>query len=64
MATACYGKTINGNNGHSPADVLYIAFPGSINETVNKDAAWATQKYKVFEDSITDLGNQLIEKLS
>lgn len=64
LATQCYGKKINGNNGHSQADVLYIAFPGSVNETVNKKAAWAAQKYDTFENSILDLGNQLIEKLS
>lgn len=64
LATACYGTSVNGNNGHDETDVLYIAFPGSIADTVHKKANWAAQNYNDFEASILDTGNTLIKKLS
>ena len=63
LATKCYGKSINGNNGHSGTDVLYIAFPGSIADTVKKRADWAAQNLDDFEATILDTGNELIAKL-
>ncbi|GJN94318.1 hypothetical protein Rhopal_007392-T1 [Rhodotorula paludigena] len=34
LGRVCYGSQINGNYGHSEADVLYIAFPGGKDKTV------------------------------
>lgn len=63
LATACYGKSITGNNGHDQDDVLYIAFPGSIADTVNKNADWGAKQYSDFGNSIEALGNKLIKQL-
>ena len=64
LATACYGDSINGNNGHTPNDVLYIAFPGSVADTVEKLANWSAESFDEFEPSILGLGNELIEVFS
>ena len=64
LATKCFGKSVNGNSAHDETDVLYIAFPGSIADTVHKHADWATQDFDKFEESISDLGNKLIQKLA
>ncbi|KAF2670029.1 Chitosanase-domain-containing protein [Microthyrium microscopicum] len=65
LATACYGSSnINGNQGHDVNDVLYIAFPGSVANTVNVRADWAAKSYDDFERSIESLGNELIQRLS
>ncbi|GAA6010557.1 hypothetical protein JCM11491_002967 [Sporobolomyces phaffii] len=34
LARICFGRIINGNYGHGEPDVLYLAFPGSEDETV------------------------------
>lgn len=54
---------MNGNNGHSPNDVLYIAFPGSVADTVEKKADWGTKSFKDFEASIRDVGDRLVKRL-
>lgn len=64
LATKCYGKKINGDNGHDGTDVLYIAFPGGIADTVHKHADWAAQNFDDFEASIAPTGNNLIKSLS
>jgi hypothetical protein len=43
---------------------MYIAFPGSIAETVNKNADWGAKNFDDFEASIVDLGDKLIQRLS
>ena len=64
LATECFGTGINGNSGHDQADVLYIAFPGSVADTVHKHAHWSAKNFTDFEDSITSTGDSLIAKLS
>ena len=65
LATACFGKeNINGDMGHDQNDVLYIAFPGSVADTVEKNADWAATSFDDFENSITAKGNQLITRLT
>ncbi len=64
LATECFGTGITGNNGHDQNDVLYIAFPGSVADTVNKNASWGAKDFATFEKSIEKLGNKLINKLS
>ena len=63
LATACFGTKITGNNGHDQNDVLYIAFPGSTADTVNKKADWGAKTFDDFEDTIESLGDKLIKKL-
>lgn len=62
LATACYGKSVNGNSGHDQNDVLYIAFPGS-DAVPGKSAKWNAKSYSEFEASISSLGDQLIQRI-
>ena len=64
LATACFGQGVNGNSGHDQDDVLYIAFPGSIADTVYKHANWAAKSFGDFEASIKTTGDKLVGKLS
>ena len=64
LATQFFGTSITGNNGHDQTDVMYIAFPGTIAETVNKNADWGAKSFSDFEASIEALGDRLIRKLS
>ncbi|KAH6889306.1 family 75 glycoside hydrolase [Thelonectria olida] len=62
LATACFGKSMNGNNGHDVSDVLYIAFPGA-DAVPGKSALWNAKTYDKFEASITALGDKLIQRI-
>ena len=63
LAKACYGDGMNGDSGHEDDDVLYIAFPGSIDDTVHKHAKWAAGSSDDFESSIEEVGDRLIARL-
>lgn len=63
LATACYGTDMNGNNGHAENDVLFIAFPGSDAVPGADGATWNASDYETFEESISSLGDKLIERL-
>ncbi len=63
MATACFGTSMNGNNGHDETDVLYIAFPGSEALPGANGANWAATSWSAFENSIETLGNKLIQSI-
>ncbi|CZT20497.1 related to chitosanase precursor [Ramularia collo-cygni] len=63
LATACYGKGINGGAGHDENDVLYIAFPGSVADTVHKHAKWNAKSFDDFETSIESTGDKLIQRI-
>lgn len=63
LATKCFGKSMNGNNGHSPNNVLYIGFPGSVANTVEKSAHWGAKNFADFEASIQSVGDKLIDWL-
>lgn len=54
---------MNGNNGHSPNNVLYIGFPGSVANTVKQQANWGAKNFDDFESSIRGVGDKLIKKL-
>lgn len=41
---------MNGNNGHERNDVLYIGFPGRVDETVEKDTHWDAKTFHDFEE--------------
>ncbi|KAK5996830.1 Endo-chitosanase [Cladobotryum mycophilum] len=63
LATLCYGKSMNGNNGHAENDVLFIAFPGKDAVPGAKGAKWNAQNANEFEASISGLGDKLIQRL-
>lgn len=63
LATACYGTSMTGDNGHDPDDVLYIAFPGSDAVPGANGANWGASSYSSFESSITGLGDRLIQRI-
>ncbi|RDA85424.1 hypothetical protein CP532_1534 [Ophiocordyceps camponoti-leonardi (nom. inval.)] len=60
LAKACFGPSINGNNGHEEDDVLYLAFPGS-DAVPGPDAAWNASSYADFARSIEPMGDALVE---
>lgn len=61
LATACFGKHINGNNGHDQQDVLFLAFPGE--EAVAGDRAnWKAKNFKGFQKSIDKIGDRLVAR--
>ncbi|KAI5303629.1 Serine/threonine-protein phosphatase pp1 [Ascosphaera pollenicola] len=63
LGRLCYGDSINGNAGPNDDEILYLAFPGSVEDTVPKDVAnWNADNYHDFEQSITDFGNNLLKK--
>ena len=66
LATACFGTSMNGNNGHDQNDVLYLAFPGTEAETVPgaKRAAWGANNFNDFHASIKAMGDNLIKRIT
>ncbi|KAI5290558.1 hypothetical protein KEM54_001195 [Ascosphaera aggregata] len=62
LARLCYGDEINGNAIPEDDGIRYLAFPGSVVDTVPKDANWQATNYHDFENSITDFGNNLPKK--
>ncbi|KAI5457027.1 fungal chitosanase of glycosyl hydrolase group 75-domain-containing protein [Mariannaea sp. PMI_226] len=62
LATLCFGKGMNGNNGHGENDVLYIAFTGK-DAVPGASANWAATSADQFEQSISELGNKLVAKI-
>ena len=56
LATACYGSSMNGNNGHGPHDVLYLAFPGSDAVPGAGGAAWNAKSFDEFHKSLESDG--------
>lgn len=63
LATACFGKGINGDSGHDQDDVLYIAFTGSSAVPGARGAQWNAQDYNDFENSISALGDSLVARI-
>lgn len=63
LATACFGKEMNGNNGYDGNDILYIAFPGSDAVPGAKGALWNAKNYTAFEASIRTQGDALIARI-
>lgn len=63
LATACFGKSITGNNGHEETDVLYIAFTGTKAVPGANGAKWNAASYADFEASIQALGDSLVSGL-
>ncbi|RGP58888.1 glycoside hydrolase family 75 protein [Fusarium sporotrichioides] len=63
VATACFGKGINGDAGHDKNDVLYIAFTGKDAVPGANGAHWGAQTYNDFAQSIRGLGDKLIQRI-
>nr|XP_036578656.1 fungal chitosanase [Colletotrichum truncatum]KAF6785988.1 fungal chitosanase [Colletotrichum truncatum] len=63
LATACFGNGITGNSGHDENDVLYLAFTGDDAVPGASGANWSASTYEEFSNSITDLGNKLVERV-
>jgi len=63
LATACYGDSMTGSNGHSQTDVLYLAFTGKDAVPGAKGANWNASDFDAFEKSIEQLGDRLVEGL-
>ncbi|AEO60909.1 glycoside hydrolase family 75 protein [Thermothelomyces thermophilus ATCC 42464] len=63
LATACFGTSMTGNNGHDETDVLYIAFPGDDAVPGADGANWGADSWQAFESSIEGLGNKLIQRI-
>lgn len=62
MATFCFGNSVNGNSGHTQTDVLYIAFTGA-DAVPGKTAKWNAGSKEEFENSISALGDKLIQRI-
>ncbi|KAK4248459.1 glycoside hydrolase [Corynascus novoguineensis] len=63
LATACFGTSMTGNNGHDETDVLYLAFPGNDAVPGANGANWDAESWQDFESSIEELGNKLIQRV-
>ncbi|KAF3021604.1 hypothetical protein E8E14_013849 [Neopestalotiopsis sp. 37M] len=63
LATACFGRGVNGNSGHDDDDVLYIAFAGPDAVPGAAGADWAAQSYNDFAESIEALGDRLVQRI-
>ncbi|RCI08858.1 hypothetical protein L249_5000 [Ophiocordyceps polyrhachis-furcata BCC 54312] len=61
LATACFGPSMTGNNGHEENDILYLAFPGA-EAVVGPDAAWNASSYRDFARSIEPIGDALVKR--
>ncbi|KAM0327181.1 hypothetical protein ACHAQA_006313 [Verticillium albo-atrum] len=63
LATLCFGRSVNGNSGHDDNDVLFIAFKGEDAVSGADGADWAAANATVFQRSITELGDKLVERI-
>ena len=62
LGTLCYGDVVNGNNGHSRNNVMFIAFKGK-KAVPGKNADWNAQSAEAFESSLEALGNSLVKNI-
>lgn len=63
LATECFGRDMNGNNGYDGNDVLYLAFPGQDAVPGAAGAKWDAANFQEFESSISELGDRLMKRL-
>lgn len=63
LANMCFPKEgLNGDNGHTGHDVLYIAFPGKEAVPGAAGAGWDAKNAQQFQETLKPLGDQLVEK--
>ncbi|KAF4584141.1 putative chitosanase precursor [Ophiocordyceps camponoti-floridani] len=60
LATACYGDSVDGDQGHDENDVLYLAFPGEAAVPGPDGAAWNASDPLEFERSLEPIGDMLV----
>ncbi|KAI5794030.1 fungal chitosanase of glycosyl hydrolase group 75-domain-containing protein [Pyronema domesticum] len=64
LGQICFpNEGLNGDNGHTGHDVLYLAFTGTEAVPGPNGANWKTSDPKVFEASIKALGDKMIAKV-
>ena len=65
MATLCFGDSINGNDGHDPADVLVLAFTGTDAVPGADGALWDAQNVTAFIEfePFDKLGDTLVARI-
>ena len=65
LAQLCFGggAKLTPNNGHYEHDVLYIAFKGPDAVHGPNGAFWGAPSKDFFEESIKELGEQLVAKI-
>ena len=63
LATACEGMGMNGENGYSDTDILYVAFKGEEAVPGPEGADWGAEDFATFERSIEGLGDRLVERI-
>lgn len=59
-----FSKRLNDKNGYEKSNMLCIAVPGPVANTVVKSAYWPAKSYGEFGKSIVATGIRLIKKLS
>jgi chitosanase len=63
LADLCFPDDgLSGDNGHDANDVLFIGFTSQ--DAFPQDAAWNAGSTQEFENSIKDLGDQLVAGLN
>ncbi|KAF3904456.1 hypothetical protein ABW20_dc0103329 [Dactylellina cionopaga] len=63
LAQMCFPKDgLNGNNGHEPHDVLYLAFTGSDAVVGPKNANWKAKSASDFQKSLKTFGDSILKK--
>ncbi len=65
LARLCFGDSMTNDNGHGPADVLYIAFTGQNAVPGGDGAAWKAKSSKEFQnhEAFNDLGDSLVKQI-
>ncbi|KAI4868144.1 glycoside hydrolase family 75 protein [Hypoxylon rubiginosum] len=62
LATLCFGTGVDGEVGYDEEDILYIGFTGV--DAVPADANWGAADDDEFQTSITELGDELIQRIA
>ncbi|KAJ6259425.1 hypothetical protein Dda_6327 [Drechslerella dactyloides] len=63
LAQMCFpNEGLNGNNGHEPHDVLYLAFTGTDAVVGPRDANWKAKSASEFQRSLKAFGDSIIKK--
>ncbi|KAF3935050.1 hypothetical protein ABW20_dc0106558 [Dactylellina cionopaga] len=63
LAQLCFPKEgLNGNNGHEPHDVLYLAFTGTDAVVGPKNANWKAKSASEFQSSLKAFGDSVLAK--
>ncbi|PFH55734.1 hypothetical protein XA68_17704 [Ophiocordyceps unilateralis] len=64
LATACFGDSMTGGNGHNGNDILYLAFPGRDAVPGAHGADWNASTFQQFERSLAPVGDRLLRRIA